>query len=134
MKRFSRSAVLALLLVAAFVPMVGASDQWCEDDPVVVIKTPGGSLVTVYVTNGARGVEHLPAVLSAQINYTATSTDGQSATLVQMSVLIPDDEFDDHFETRSTVSTGPMKTGTILATASGFSGQAMFMTFKLNVP
>ena len=51
-----------------------------------------------------------------------------------MEVLIPGDVFDSRFETRSTVSTLPLKTGTILAQASGFSGQTMYLQFTLGVP
>ncbi len=134
MGRYVLSALVAVLLLAMLVPTAGAMGQWCEEDPLVVIQTPGGSQVPLYVTNGALGEEHLPAVLLAAIDYTTQSTDGGQATVVKLWVTIPDDVFDGHFETRSTVSDGPAKTGTIYAQAQGFSGQTMWMEFKLQVP
>jgi hypothetical protein len=132
MKRRLFAATAALGAVGLLAPAAHAGDQWCEDDPLVVIKTPGGSLVALYVTNAALGVEHLPAVLLAKIDYTVSRA-GPS-TNVHMTVTIPSDMFDSHFPTRSTVSTGPLATGTIYATAEGESGKAMRMQFILPVP
>ncbi len=134
MGRYVLSTLAAVLLLAMLVPTGGAMGQWCEEDPLVVIQTPGGSAVPLYVTNGALGTEHLPAVLLAAIDYTTQSAEGGQATVVKLQVTIPDDSFDGHFETRSTVSTGPAKTGTIYAQGQGFSGQVMQMEFKLQVP
>jgi hypothetical protein len=134
MMRYLLSVVVALVLLAGPAPRASASELWCETDPLVVITTPGGSQVPIYATNSALGLEHLPAVQVARISYTAISTEGGLATAVLLDVLVPEDELSDHFATRSVVSTGPLKSGTILASASGFSGQAMQMQFKLNVP
>jgi hypothetical protein len=134
MMRVLSSAIAALVLALALVPAAAASAEWCEYDPLVVISTPGGATVPVYVTSGALGTEHLAAVMSAAISYSATSAEGGEATVVRMTVLIPDDEFASHFATRSVVSTGPLKTGLLLAEATGFSGQAMPLQFKLAVP
>ena len=125
-------AVLALVLLGP-PTAVGASEQWCETDPLVVIDTPGGSRVLVYVTNGALGTEHLPAVLAAHMSYTAQPAEGGRATRVTLDVRIPDDDFGRGFPTRSVVSTGPLKTGRIYAAAGGVSGQPMRMTFTLAV-
>ena len=132
--RFLLSAILAFALLVGLAPDVDAGAQWCEADPLVTITTPSGNTVPVYVTNGAQGEEHLPAVLAAKMDYTVQATDGGQATLVRMTVLIADDHFETHFATRSVVSTGPLKTGTIYATATGHSGQAMHLAFKLDVP
>ncbi len=130
-KRYFLAALLAALSLALLSAPAGAGEQWCEDDPLVVITTPGGAKVPIYVTNAALGLDHLPAVQLATISYTAKSAG--SSTLVQMNVTIPDDLFDSHFATRTTASTGPLATGTVLATASGFSGAAMNMQFMLDV-
>lgn len=133
MKRFVLPIVLALLLLVGLVPGVNAGEQWCEGDPLVVVKTPGGASVPIYVTSGALGPEHLPAVLAARISYTAKPADGGRATLVKISVVIPDDAFESSFQTRSTSSTGPLGTLTVLSMTTGISGRAMTMQFKVNV-
>lgn len=127
------SGLLIALFLVAFAPASAAtaSDQWCEDDPPIVIHTPGGAIVTLYVTDSALGVQHLPAVQVASI--TADVGPAGGGTLVHVHVLVPGDAFDGHFPTRSVVSTGPFATGTIEATAGGFSGQTMAMAFTLPV-
>ncbi len=130
-KRYFFAALLAALCLALLSAPASAGEQWCEDDPLVVITTPGGAQVPIYVTSAALGLDHLPAVQQATISYTAKAAG--SSTLVQMNVTIPDDLFDSHFATRTTASTGPLATGTVLATASGFSGAAMNMQFMLDV-
>jgi hypothetical protein len=127
------SGLLIALFLVAFTPasVATASDQWCEDDPPIVIHTPGGALVTLYVTDSALGAQHLPAVQLASITADASPTG--SGTLVHVQVLVRSDAFDGHFAIRSVVSTGPFATGTIEATASGFSGQTMAMAFTLPV-
>src|SRR5919108_1929070 len=108
MRRFLAPAMVALLLLAALAPTAGATEQWCEDDPLVIIVTPRGHLVPVYANNGANGLEHLPALLAARIDYIAQpAADG---TLVSMDVTVPDDWFDDRFDTRTAVTTGPANT------------------------
>lgn len=132
MARHAFCIFLALFLAACAPASAAlASDQWCDDDPPVVIHTPAGALVTVYVTNGALGVQHLPAVQLASIATDVSPAGG--GTLVRMHVLIPGDAFDSAFPTRSVVSTGPFATGTIHAQASGSSGRSMTMTFTLPV-
>jgi hypothetical protein len=109
-------------------------ESWCEDDPPVIVTTPGGSLVIVYVTSGAIGLEHLLAVQLATIEYTAKPANGGQATRVDMTVQVPNDLFASGFPTRTTVSSGPFKLGTIYGTASGRSGEPMRVTFQLPVP
>ena len=114
-----------------------AGEQWCETDPLVVISTPKGGLVPVFVTNGAAGIEHLVHAQLAEIRYTTGSVEGGMATLVRMAVTVPSGIGGiggSRFETSSVVSTGPLKTGTILASAKGMSGQTMHMEFKLSTP
>jgi hypothetical protein len=122
------------VLLTGPAPRASASEQWCETDPLVVVITPGGSVAPLYVTNSAWGLEHLAAVQTARISFTAIATEGGLATVVVLEVLVPEDPFAEHFETRSVVSTGPLKSGSILASAAGFSGQAMHMEFKLDMP
>ena len=135
-RRFLMTLIGVSLLAAApvWTPATLAGAQWCDTDPLVLIETPGGATVPVYVTNGALGTEHLPAVLLAAMTYTASPTDGGSATLVKLDVVVPDDEFASHFPTRSVASTSPMATGAIYASTTGYSGEVMRLVFKLDVP
>jgi hypothetical protein len=121
--------LLVLLCLTAVDSPAHAGDQWCEDDPLVLITTPGGSVVPVFVTNAGLGVEHLVAVQLAHVSYTVQPTEG--STLVRMVVVIPDDVLGSSFATRTTASTGPFASGAILANASGISGKAMNMQFTL---
>src|SRR6266542_4059813 len=129
-----RRAVLIPLVVLALVigtrADAGAGEQWCETDPLVVVTTPGGAAVALYVTNGAAGVEQLAAVQLADISYTTLTTDGGSATLVHMTVTVPTGLDGSPYDTSSVVSTGPLKTGVILASVRGSSGLPMRMDFK----
>ena len=121
-----------LLLTAQLTaPSASAGAQWCDTDPVVVIVTPGGALVPLFVNNGAQGAVHLPAVLLARMPYTVAPIAG--GTEVHLSVTVPNDLFAKGFPTRSVVSTGPLGTGTIHAAAYGVSGQPMLLTFTLDV-
>jgi len=134
MRRLVMVTLMALALLGGARGAAVAGEEWCENDPLVVIATPGGALVPLYVTNGAAGVEHLAAVQLADIRYTTASTDSATATLVRMTVTVPSAPDGTRFETRSVVSTGPLKTGTILASAKGFSDQPMRLEFKLGTP
>ena len=134
----AKSAVAALVLLAALAipaaPTAWAMEGWCEDDPPVLITTPGGRLVVVYVTNGALGVQHLLAAQLAHITHTVKPVESGRATRVTMEVTVPNDLFGSNFPTKSTVSSGPFKTLTIYATAMGTSGSPMRMEFTLPVP
>jgi hypothetical protein len=127
-------SMLAGLLLSGGVTPAASADEWCDSDPVVMIKTPSGSLVPVYVNTGARGAEHLPAALAAQMDYAAASVANGSATKVKLTVMVPPDAFSSSFDTRSVVSTGAFGTGTRYAATTGYSGQGMKMEFALPVP
>ena len=133
MARFFVAMVIAALLLAP-APPARASAEWCEFDPLVVIITPRGALVPVFVTNGAQGAEHMLAAQLAEMRYTAQPTRSGEATQVRLSVLIRDDLFGKDFPTRSTASAGPLATGAIHARTSGVSGDEMELTFVLDVP
>ena len=132
-----RSVVAVLLALAVLLgpaAPAGAGEEWCESDPIVPITTPKGNVVPVYVLTGAQGLEHLPAVLAAQYQYTAASTGGGTGTLVELDVLVPTGATGGPFATRSTASTGPVKTGDILASTAGRSGEPLRLRFELAVP
>src|SRR5688500_14139520 len=131
MVRFLMAIMIATLLLLPTQP-VGASAEWCEFDPLVLVVTPGGAIVPVFVTNGAQGLEHLLAAQLAEMRHTVYPDKSGAATLVRLQVLIRGDLFGKDFPTRSTASTGPLATGTILARASGVSGETMVLIFVLD--
>ena len=133
-RRFAVATALALIPTFALAPAAGAaSDEWCDIDPIVVIKTPKGNLVPVYNTNGARGLEHQAVLPLSKVKYTVKSAAG-GQTQVTMDVTVPNDLFDSGFPTRTKISTGPMGTLDVLATAEGTSGKAMRVQFTLETP
>ena len=125
---------LGVLVLAGPAAPAGAGEEWCESDPVVLVTTPQGNVVAVYVLTGAQGLEHVPAVLAAEYRYTAAAAAGGASTLVDLDVLVPADGAAAAFATRSAASTGPLQTGTGLAGATGWSGQPMRLRFELAVP
>jgi hypothetical protein len=134
MRSFMLAILIAVPLILALAPASASAAEWCDTDPLVLIKTPGGALVPVYVTSGALGTEHLPAVLLASIAYSTDAGAGGTATIVHLTVMVPGDLLDSHFPTRTVASTGPLATGAIYASATGYSGQIMRLTFGLDVP
>jgi len=132
MRIASLSILAALFLLSALASSVGASDTWCDTDPIMVVTTPGGSHVPLYVTTGAYGTEHLPAAQLAQASYTVTPTSNRQATSVTVTVAVGNDAFSSHFQTRAGVSTGPFQTGTVYAHTLGYSDQTMTMHFVLS--
>jgi hypothetical protein len=134
MARVLVAVSVVLLLLTGSVRGSYASEEWCEYDPVVLVTTPGGSIVPVYLLIGAAGLENLPLVTAAQYNRIVEPTNSGRATLVRLEVLVPRRLDGGVFPTRVTASTGPHATGTILDTVTGTSGEPMPLRFKLDVP
>ena len=115
------------------VPAALAGEEWCSDDPEVVITTPAGHTVVVHVTNYGRGARYLPAVAAARTWHARQAVPGQAATDVWVYSVIPNYRFE-RFDVRAVTSTGLDATGTILASAAGRSGDKLTMYFRLAVP
>jgi hypothetical protein len=132
-RRFLLCGVVALLGVGALAPAAGAYDEWCEVDPAVLVRTPGGNTVVVHITSAALGIEHEAALRAASIS-TTVQAGGAGGTDVEIEVTVPDDALATGFSTRTMASTLPWGTGTVLATETGKSGQAMKLRFRLDIP
>ena len=140
-RRTLRRTVLrrALALTAAAVGtastagQVLASDTWCDVDPVQLVVTSGGKIVPIFVTNGAPSPLYAPQLLLAAISHTVRSVDGGAASLVTVSVTVPNAPLGQSFPARSVVTSGPAGTLHVYASATGTSGRAMTMQFKLPV-
>jgi hypothetical protein len=128
-------AVLLALAGAATPARAGA--EWCDTDPLILVWTPGGQVVPLFVLVGARGLVHFPAAQAASLlatSHTAESAHGGRATRVTVTVIVPDDLFERGFSTRAAVSTGPLGTGKVYAVVEGTSGKAMVLHFTLPIP
>jgi hypothetical protein len=133
MMRCLRSVLLAIVVTLATVSVTSASSQWSEGDALLVVTTPSGASVPVYVTTYGFGLEHEAAVSAAQVSYTAVPLANRK-TLVTVNDVVPNDSSGRSFVTRATVSTGPNATGTILNKTAGTSGRAMRLTFVVDQP
>jgi hypothetical protein len=127
------AAAVACCLLGIARP-AGAAAEWCEYDPVVLVITPAGALVPVFVTNGAQGVQHSIAAQLAEMRYTTQPAESGKATLVSLRIMVRGDLFAEKFPTRSTASTGPLATGSIFGRVEGSSGNTMSLSFVLNIP
>ena len=135
-RRIAVASVLAAVASVATAPAaLAGSSEWCDLDPVVLIKTPKGNLVPVFNTMGVRGLKHQAAMLAAKVSYTAQSADGGRKTLVNLSVTVPEGLlWGRDFDTRTVISTGPLGTLKVLGRAEGRSGRAMRVQFTLDRP
>ena len=134
-----RALLVALVLLGAILGSATSAQaaEWCDTDPLLIIRTPDGELVTVYLLVGAWGVVHLPAAQAASLltaSEPVEATSGGHALRVTVNVTVPNDLFGSGFPTRAAVSSGPMGTGTIYATAEGTSGSSMRLRFTLPIP
>lgn len=131
--RSTVAAATATALTVATAPAALASETWCDVDPVQLVITSGGNIVPIFVTNGARSLLYLPQLLLARITHTVKSVDGGTASLVTVSVTVPNGLLGTRFATRSVVSSGPLGLLKIYASTTGTSGTAMTMQFTLSV-
>jgi hypothetical protein len=121
-------AVLLLVLVAQALP-AAASNTWSDTDPVVLITTPAGHVVTVYVDNGTDGVQHLPAAQLAKMTYTVKRVG--NGTMVTLTSTVPCDDLGTVYATRAIASTRAFATGLIYGSVYGMCGQPMTQQFTM---
>ena len=129
-------AVLLRALLGPAAPARAAA-EWCDTDPLLLIVTPGGTVVPVFILVGAQGAAHLPAAQAASLLATGATTEataGGRATRFTVTVAVPDDPLGQGFPTRAAASAGPLGTGTVYAAAAGVSGAPMALRFTLAVP
>ena len=134
MARLWLAVGVVLVLLAAAPSSASAGDTWCDVDPLVVVTTPKGNRVPIYVTTSALGVQHAPSLVVQAMAYSARPTNGGTATYVGLVVTVPNDTFGSGYLTRTKASSGPLGTGKLHGTAEGRAGSGMFMSFILPVP
>ena len=134
LRRFAVAMILAVLPAVTLAPAaLAGSSEWCDLDPIVIVRTPQGNLVPIYNTNGVQGLENQPALLLPKVSYTAQPAEG-GKTLVKMEVTLPEGLYGRDFATRTVISTGPMGTLNVLGRAQGQSGRPMRVQFTLDTP
>ena len=124
------SLVALLLMLAVLAPPASAANTWSDTDPVVLITTPSGQQVAVYVDNGTWGTEHLPAAQLAQMTWTVKPVAGGS-TKVSFTSTVPCDALSNSYATRWITSTAAFATGQIWGSAYGTCGQPMTAQFTI---
>jgi hypothetical protein len=119
------------LLVAAPV-QAGAMMEWCDWDPIVPIITPAGNLVLLYDSVWTTSPLHLALPVSS---YTVSRVylKGQALTAVDMVISVPAGLLF-RYSTLNMVTTGPLGSGQVLASATGNSGTPVHLKFTLNKP
>ena len=115
--------------------------EWCEVDPALVVRSPGGRVVVLHVTNYGLGREHLRGraaghdQLHDQPGGRRPDPAGRTGAFrVEVVVEVPLGAGGERFATKSVVSTRPYASGTVLAAVSGQSGSPMRMEFRLDEP
>lgn len=133
MKRFLVAATAAAgLLVAAPVP-AGAMVEYCDWDPLVVVVTPGGNVNLVYDSVWTSSLLKIGLPLESYTVSRVYDEDGHAQTAVDMVIYVPTGLLF-KFATTDMVTTGPLGSGTVLASANGTSGSPVHLKFTLNQP
>lgn len=136
MRQALLAIVAAAILLALHVAPASANAEWCEHDPLVVMRTPRGATVEAWVTAYARGAQYAPNLDRAIITYVALparTADGWG-TRFEIIVIVPEGPRDPRFQTRAVLSSDPNATGTIHDTAEGWSNRAMRLTLIVATP
>jgi hypothetical protein len=127
------AVVASVLLLCSTTVGAFASDTWCDIDPPVVIITPGGNIVLVYVVDSGP-VEHLVSLLTPRVSYTVQPAAGGHATNVNMTVTVPNDLLGRNYAVGTEVWSGLARLGTKYTSAQGTAGTPIQLQFQLAVP
>jgi hypothetical protein len=132
-RRALLAAGAAVCLFCLFIAPTSAAAEWCEGDPLVMLTTPQGNVVPVYVSEYAHGAQYQPNLAGTIITSAATRTRA-GGTQFDLYVKVPEATITGYFATRAVASTAPNGAGAIYDTASGRSGRAMHLQFTVAVP
>jgi hypothetical protein len=115
-------------------PAAWAGDEWCETDPLLLVRTPAGQTVPIYYLTGVQTPANVGNGLLAALSASYTATPAPGGTQVVVSVTVPSGPEGARFPTRLTASAGPWGTLTVYGTATGTAGAPMTVPFHLGVP
>jgi ABC-type microcin C transport system permease subunit YejE len=149
MRRLLCAVGWALLVLVTLAPTSLAAEDWCSDDPLMVLATPDGSAVPVYVLTSAP-IGHIGSVMAATYRYSADhyvrDAAGDLGTVFTIYVTVPNDPISGPFGLYDAVNSGPATGGSVegyqMAVASGItyvstsgtSGTAVALTFDYPQP
>ena len=130
----ARTAGAAALAAAAghAVPVARAWDEWCDTDPLLVIRTPEGRLVTVYCLIGVYGATEVVAGLVGNLTPAYTAAPAGDRTRVTVTAAVPCG-LGAAFPTRLTVSALPAGGGHQYGKTTGTCDAPMAVSFFLAV-
>jgi hypothetical protein len=123
----------AVRLPEALAP-VAYGDEWCETDPLLVIQTPQGNLVTVYYLTGVQGPANVAGGLLGNLSATYSVSPAPGGTRVSFSATVPNGPLGATYPTRVKVTSAVQGLGTLYGSTTGQSGQPMSVDFTLGVP
>jgi hypothetical protein len=149
MRRLLCAVGWALLVMVTLAPTSLAAEDWCSDDPLLVLATPDGSAVPVYVLTSAP-IGHIGSVMAATYRYSADhyvrDAAGDLGTVFTIYVTVPNDPISGPFGLYDAVNSGPATGGSVegyqMAVASGItyvstsgtSGAEIALTFDYPQP
>ena len=150
-RRIALSSLIAATATAVSAPVVFGAAEWCEDDPLIQIKTPTGIVLPVNVTNYAQG-DHDAALqivhdnpVAPYITYTVKQRGGASVgkkpggkVTWQVTIFVnipglvlPGDAPETRFRTKTVASTLEYGNGVVYAQATGWSNAPMPLRFDI---
>jgi hypothetical protein len=115
------------------VPVAHAGDEWCDTDPLLVIRTPAGHLVPVYCLIGVFGAAALVAGLVAGLTPTYTVAAAGDRTRVTVTAAVPCGG-GAGYPTRLTVSSQALGAGEVYGQTTGACGEPLAVAFFLPLP
>lgn len=133
MRRFVFGVAAAFVAIGGSATVAGAFDEYCDWDPPVAILTPAGNLVTVHDSVWTAGLLQIGVPVTSYSVSRAYDRAGNPVTAVDMVVTVPAGLLS-NFRTQDYVATGPLLSGTVLASAAGTSGSPTHLRFNLSTP
>jgi hypothetical protein len=130
MVRTAGAAALAAAAVHA-VPVARAWDEWCDSDPVLLIRTPEGRLVTVYCLIGVYGTKEVVAGLAGNLTPAYTVAARGHRTKVTVTATVPCGA-GTGFRTRMKVTSALLGTGKEYGRTDGTCGEPLAVSFFLD--
>jgi hypothetical protein len=115
-----------------------AGDEWCDVDPILLIKTPKGNLATVFYLTGVCGPRDLVGALLGLLSADYSVQPDGDGTRVTLDVLVPKGllglGFGSPRPTRLKVTSGLLGSGDHYGSTTGETGKVMTVDFRLDVP
>jgi hypothetical protein len=120
--------------VAPGAAVAQAWDEWCDTDPVLLVVTPQGSIVSLFYMTGVQTALQVGLALLGllTVSYTAVPAQG-GGTQVTVNVRVPNGLLGARYPARLKVSSGALGTGTVYGTDTGLTGETLTVQFHLSI-